>query len=318
MAVKGFRIGNERGVILPLVAVSWTALLAATAIGIGVGQMTLASTEVQNAADVAALAGASAVFKLRDPEGDAVAALAVNEIAKSAASAHLQELTVGNFDRNLKEFVPNGDPPNSVMARVRATIDNPFGGLIKNPFQDVEKIAYAALSGLTAARPTMPLVIGECNFVQDCVEDWCMPRLTMVPNGTDTAAWTGFFKTASANNISSYVAAAPGCGGGGDSVLIRIGDIITLNNGQVNSSLKDVECAFESGIEEFIIPVVSCQGNYNQSKEVLGFTTIIVENVKAQGNPKGIDLRGIFKSDARGVLGGPIYGTGNIALVPVN
>lgn len=307
---------NQRGVVLPMIGVAWVAILAATAIGAGIGRLTLASTEVQNAADVAALAGAMAVLKLGDPEGDAFAALTSNEIALGAAAPHLQSLVVGFYDYDLKQFVPNGDPSNSVMARVRANVDNVFGGLIQQPNQDVEKIAYAALSGLRGARPTLPVVIGDCNFQEDCFANHCMPRLTQVPNTTDTAGWTAFFQSTSSSSITSHI---PQPCGGGQVQTVWVGDVVTLNNGQVGSALQAIECLINVGNVEHLIPIVSCQGNFNQSKPILGFATIVLESVKVTGNSKGMDLHAIFKSDAKGVLGGGnLYGTGNIALVPAS
>lgn len=304
---------NQRGVIMPMIGVAWVALLAATAIGAGIGRLTLASTEVQNAADVAALAGAAAVLKLGDPEGDAMAALMANSIAMGEAAPHLQDLVVGYYDFDLREFIANGDPTNSVMARVLANVDNPFGGLIQKHNQDVEKIAYAALTGLRGGRPTLPIVIGDCNFQQDCFEDSCMPRLTQVPNTDDTSGWTAFFERASASNIISLV---PEPCGEGEQVDVWIGDVINLNNGQVNSALTAVKCLADIGMMEHLIPIVSCQGNFNQSKPILGFATIVIENVVNTGGNKGIDLHAIFKSDAIGALGGGMFGSGNVSLVP--
>jgi len=306
---------NQRGAILPLIGVMWTALLGMTGLGVGVGQLTLAATEVQNAADVAALAGAMAVHKFSDPENDAEAALAANKIAMSSAAPFLEELVVGFYDYNLRLFVPNGEPQNSVRARVRAPIDNVFGALIQKPTQDVEKIAYAALSGLRGGRPSLPIVLGDCNFSGDCMHDHCMPRLTQVPNNSDTSAWTAFFQKANTPSITSFI---PEPCGGGNVADVEIGDNVYLNNGQVQPALVAIQCLINHGMLEHLIPIVPCQGNFNQTKKVVGFATIILEHAQTTGGNKGIDLSGIFKADAVGVMGGALFGTGNIALVAVN
>lgn len=309
---------RQSGVVLPLIGISMAAILASTAIGVGIGRLTLAATEVQDAADVAALAGLAAGHSLRDPVTDAQAALAANEIASSPASSYLQEVVLGHFDPATRQFTAGGDPSNSAMARVRATIPNPFGGLIQQPMQDVEKVAYAALSGLSSAQSTLPIALGECNFVQDCFEDWCMPRLTMVPNNTDTVAWTGFFQGHNASTVRSYIPqVSSNCGGGGNTVNLKIGDVISVNNGQITSALDDLKCIVDSGMDEFLIPIVGCHGNFNSPRPILGFATIYVERVVDQGGNKGIDLRGIVKTNARGGIGGPGFGTGNLRLVPV-
>ena len=60
MRRNGFRIGNERGATIALVAVTLTALLGMGALAIDLGMLRKARTDAQRTADAAALAGASA------------------------------------------------------------------------------------------------------------------------------------------------------------------------------------------------------------------------------------------------------------------
>src|SRR5262249_987621 len=83
------------------------------------------------------------------------------------------------------------------------------------------------------------------------------------------------------------------------------------SNGQ---ALKGVQDCVKKGFNKFLIPIVSCGGNFNQSSTVTGFATIIVDSVVATGTPKGVNLHAIFQ-DVQGTPGGGAYGTGEMRLL---
>lgn len=307
---------DARGVMLPMLGVVLTGVMAMAAVGAGFGRMTLAASEAQSAADAAALAGAMAVFRNTSPVIDALVVSNGNEVENRSAFGMLSTLVVGSYDYDSRSFEGGAIPQNAVMARVETTVSNPFGALIGKPTNDVEKIAYASLSGLRGGRPTLPIVIGECNFEEDCFSQSCMPRLTQVPDPDDNTGWTAFFLgNSSQTNVNAYIPAP--CGGG----LIQevwVGDIISVGNGQTTPLLQAFDCLIDHGMLEHLIPIVPCGGQFNQTKDVLGFATIRLEDVAFSGQSSGISLQAIFKSNAVGALGGSLFGTGNIALVPVN
>ncbi len=308
------RLRDERGIILPLIGLTFSAILAATAAGVGIGRVTLAASEGQNAADVAALTGAIAEFKNRDKWLDAWAAVNGNAVENRSAAPMLTHLDSGFYDYDTRSFDGTSDDHNAVMARIETTVNNPFGALMGKSTQRIEKIAYAALTGLRGGRPTLPIVIGECNFEGDCFEQSCMPRLTQVPDPDDNSGWTAFFINSNVTNVTSFV---PYPCGDGNIEEIWVGDIIQVSNGQSTPLLRAIDCLIDENDLEHIIPIVPCGGQYNQTKEVVGFATIELEEVVTSGGGKGISLQAIFKSDAVGAVGGNLYGTGNIALVPV-
>jgi len=308
-------IDNQRGVILPLLAAFLSGLLALTAVGVGFGRMTFAASEAQSAADVAAITGAFAVFKNTSPTLDALVALNGNRVGNESAISMLADLTVGTYDYDTRSFNAGGALLNAVRARISTNVTNPFGALIQKGNQPVSKIAYAALSGLSGGRPTLPIVIGECNFEDNCFSQSCMPRLTQVPSPDDNSGWTAFFLNSNQQTVESYV---PLPCGGGNIENIWVGDHINVSNGQTTPLLRAFDCLIDHGMLEHIIPIVPCGGQFNQTKEVVGFATIRLDEVTTQGGDKGIELQAIFKSNAVGALGGSMFGTGNIALVPVN
>jgi hypothetical protein len=306
---------NQRGVMLPLLGIVLSGVMAMAAVGAGFGRMTLASSEAQNAADAAALAGAMAVFKGNSPYVDALVVSNGNDVENRSAFGMLSTLVVGSYDYDSRSFAENSIPQNAVMARMETTVSNPFGALIGKPTNAVEKIAYASLTGLRGGRPTLPIVIGECNFQEDCFSQSCMPRLTQVPDPDDNSGWTAFFVNSNVPNVESYVPAP--CGAGNVQEL-WVGDIINVSNGQSTPLLRAIDCLIDEGNYRHLIPIVPCGGHYNQTKEVVGFATIDLESVSVSGGSKGIALQAIFKTDAIGAIGGSMFGTGNIALVPVN
>lgn len=310
------RILNQQGAILPAVALGLVAVLALAGAGFGFGRLTLASTEAQTAADVAALSGAMAVFTGNDPENDAEAAMEPNKIETWSSATNLDQLSVGFYNYDTRSFTEGTLPANAVMARVKSTVNNGAAALLGKPTSLVEKVAYASFSGLRGGRPTLPIIIGECHFEEDCFDDSCMPHLTQVPSTSDNSAWTGFFDGHSNNVVSQFFPTE--CDGGGKIQEVWIGDTVQIGNGQVTPLLDSVECMFDLGMTRHIIPIVNCDGNFNQTRTVVGFATIDVDNVIRTGNNKGIYLHAIFRSNATGAVGGTNFGTGNIALVPVN
>ena len=306
---------NSRGVLLPMLGLLLTGVFAMTAVGGGFGRMTLAASEAQSAADAAALAGAMAVFRNTSPVVDALVVSNGNEVEHRSAFGMLSTLVVGSYDYDSRSFAGGAIPQNAVMARIETVVGNPFGALIGKPTTDVEKIAYASLSGLRGGRPTLPIVIGECNFDEDCFSQSCMPRLTQVPDPDDNSGWTAFFVNSNTQSVESYI---PQPCGGGNIQEIWVGDVINVSNGQTTPLLQGFDCLIDNGMFEHLIPIVPCGGQFNQTKDVVGFATVRLEEVIFAGGNKGISLQAIFKSNAVGALGGSLFGTGNIALVPVN
>ncbi len=309
-------LDNERGAVLAAVGIGMIAVLAMVGVGFGLGRLTLAATEAQSAADVAALTGAMAMFTGSDPEDDALAALASNTIESWTAESTLDALQPGFYNYDTRKFFAGSLPTNAVMARVETTVNNGLAALLGTPTTDVEKIAYASFSGLRGASPTLPIVIGECHFEEDCFDQSCMPHLTQVPSTSDNSAWTGFFDGRSNTAVSRFFPTE--CDGDGKVQAIWIGDTIQIGNGQVSPLLDAVDCMYDLGLTRHIIPIVNCNGNFNQTRQVVGFATIEVDYVIRTGNQKGIYLHAIFRSNATGAVGGSNFGTGNIALVPVN
>lgn len=318
--VRGAR-KKERGVALTAVVITSAALFAAAAVGVDTGRLALTANEVQTVADIAATAGAQALLEggnASTARNHAQTVVATNFVDGAAATIDPAQIEVGQYNPQTGTFTPGALPASAVRATPAATVQNLFVGIFGSSYatSTVTKTATAAFSGLGEAAATLPLAIGACHFpaLTSCfAASDCLPRLSQVPSTSDNTGWTSFLNgPTDGNTVGDYLPGA--CGGKKTPPTIKVGDALHLNNGQVTSLLKDVEdCVEKKGFTEFLVPVVGCDGNFNQTATVTGFAKIIVESVESQGNPKGLTLHAIFEETA-GTPGGGAYGHGMMRL----
>jgi Flp pilus assembly protein TadG len=311
---------RERGAVLTAFVLTSTALFALAAVGVDTGRLALTANEVQTVADAAATAGAHALLdggSTATARAQAQTVAAQNRVNGNAAAIEAGQLEVGSYDPQTQAFVNGALPANAVRATPAVTVQNLFAGLFGSQFAQttVTKTATAAFTGLGSGRPNLPLAIGACNFpaLSACFNDpSCLPSLTQVPSTTNNTGWTSFLDGSTSNpSIAQYMPSA--CGGTRTPPDVGVGTSISLNNGQITSVLKAVEDCVKQGINKFTVPVVSCDGNFNQSSTITGFATIIVDSVNSTGSPKGLNLHAIFE-EVVGPGGGGTYGTYTVRL----
>jgi Flp pilus assembly protein TadG len=312
---------RERGAILAAFAISMAAFFAFLPVAIDTGRLALTANEVQTVADAAATAGARALL---ESGGDSATARsqaqsvgAQNFVNGAASTITPGQIEVGYYNPQTGAFTNGGTPLNAVRATPNVTVQNLFAGILGSQYTNttVTKTATAAFSGLGSGQPTLPLAIGECNYpsLQNCYTDpACLPTLTQTPSGDNNTGWTSFLDGSASNtSVSQYMPAA--CGGTATPPDVSVGTAISLNNGQITSVLNAVKQCVDQGINQFVVPIVSCSGNFNQSSTVTGFATIVVDRVVDTGNPKGLDLHAIF-DNVMGPPGGGTYGTYTVRL----
>jgi hypothetical protein len=309
---------NEKGVAVPMLAVSMMAIVFCVGIGVDIGRLAVVADEVQNAADIAATAAAFQFVKPGEdtstPRESAEDILSQNEINNtSVASSNLTLLEFGNYNVDTDTFTANLAPINAAHSRVEYTANNIVFAGLGRPTTLVAKEAIAAFQPSGGGTPTIPLTIGDCLLNTGCTEDECQPTLTQVPNPDDNSAWTGFFQVASTSEISTLFPEV--CED--DAVTppyIQVGDFINLINGQSVPLLNMVECMLENNLTEVLVPVTECGGSLNQAREVLGFARFEILAVTSKGGDKGITIRGLT-SASDGPSGGENFGAGIITLV---
>ena len=302
---------NERGFALVAFAITATTLFAFLPLGIDLGRLAFTANEVQAVADVAATAGATYLMTGQDAataRAQARAVVAQNRVAGASASIPVDaDIQVGQYNPQTATFTNGAQPYNAVRATPSATITNQFAGIFGDSYKTstVTKTATAGFSGLGQGVATLPLVIGACEFanMQSCFADSsCLPKFTQAPNGSDNTGWI--------KGQGVY------CGADAPSApVMSVGQTVDLNNGQVTSTLKDVADCVNDGNTEFTIPIVDgpCDHNFNQTRTIVGFATVVVTNVTSTGGSKGIDVSAIFKQ-VSGPAGGGAYGSGQMRL----
>lgn len=311
---------SEKGIALPLVAVVLLVLVGFTGLGVDVGRIGLVADEVQNAADIAATAGARQYVQ-PDDSGDtplqtALAVLGQNKINNtSVSSSNLTAFEFGNFDNGT--FVANIEPINSVRAEVQYTVNNLVFAGLGHPTSKVTKESIAAFVPASSGIPTLPITVGDCLLGDECSSSSCDVTLTQVPNPDDNSAWTGFFESSSTSQIGTYFPAdcPSGTSEPTEPPRIYVGQYINLLNGQSGSLLRQVQCLLSKGLTEVLVPITKCGGSLNQSREVLGFARFEIIDVRDTGGDKGIDIHGL-RSAIDGPGGGSHdFGAGRITMV---
>jgi hypothetical protein len=188
-----------------LVLGALVALLALASLAIDVGMVWAARTQLQNASDAAALAGASNMI---DPSGPTVtsaqAISAATDVASRNGAISISSLVVpesdvevGGWDLETRTFDPSVDPldPDAVSAvRVVTRLDDVANGPVPAFFSRVlgregfrvgaEAVAYLGYAGgIAPGEVDIPLAVDCCKLKgPDCRQDYCTTVQSNPPN----------------------------------------------------------------------------------------------------------------------------------------
>jgi Flp pilus assembly protein TadG len=197
--------GSEAGVVMITVLVALVALLAIASLAIDGGMLWAARTQMQNAADGAALAAGR---NLIDADAPAVTLAAAEAAAVSTASQNLAvstpsitllpaDITYGDWDLDTRTFNSGVDltnPDEVTAVEVVARLDNSTTGRIPSYLAGVlgrddfavtaNATAYLGFAGgLSPGFAELPIVIDCCKLAgSDCKQDYCATIATNPPN----------------------------------------------------------------------------------------------------------------------------------------
>jgi hypothetical protein len=265
------------------------AILGMAAIAVEVSRLTDTATEVQAAADAAAL-GASVARAKGQTEGQAIQAGKDMANINYADGRNIPNASVvidpGNYDPKRAtgdKFHANEDPHNAFRATVTMTGVKYILAMILNgqSSTSVQKRAVAVPDCPSTMTADFPMTICDSYVAGIDLGTQCsdQPMLRqLVPDGATSACWTSL-GTGSASSSTFKAILPTACGGDGGKVLY-MGDDIQLQNGQVNSFLQVVQCCIAcKDWHKFTIPVVDCAqmgagGCNGQAVDVIGFATI--------------------------------------------
>jgi Flp pilus assembly protein TadG len=308
---------GEQGFALVAFALSMTAFFALAAVAIDIGRIAHTANEVQNVADAAATAGATNLMNGGTASGaraDAQAVVAQNMVAGSTASIQTSDLQVGQYDPTTNVFTNGATPPNAVKATPSTTVQNLFAGFFGSSYMNttVSKSATAGFSGIGQAAPTLPLVIRDCEWqsISACVNSSCLPPpLTLQPDGSNSCWSSLTTPNAAKGTVEQYFPSV--CHGTQTPPTISVADSVNLTNGTVNQLVNDVADCLAAGMNTFVVPIVACSSNCNQSAAVTGFATVQLSSVNQPAHTFTINWA---VSDISGPAGGQTYGTGSMRL----
>ena len=129
---------------------------------------------------------------------------------------------------------------------------NLIAGVLGEPQTTVTKTATAAMSGVGAASPSLPMVIGACSFdaFQSSFSCGDLPKLIQAPTPDNNSAWTSLSSaSASASAVDDFL---PAVCGGTRTASLTVGDTINVLNGQTTSLLKAVaDCVCTHNVTTF-------------------------------------------------------------------
>jgi Flp pilus assembly protein TadG len=309
-------------------AISMGALFGLAAVAIDIGRLAMVANETQNVADIAATAGAVNLLNsgtATTARADAQSVVAQNRLAGAAAAIATGDIQVGQYNAQTNTFTNGVNPPDAVKATKSTTVQNLFVGFFGSSFlnSSVTRTATAGFTGPGQARPTLPLVIGDCDFgaLSQCTLDpTCLPKLTQAPATTNNTGWI--------KDDNPYY--PPACQkNGGTPPTVSVGDDLVLQGGQKTPNLRQVDdCVNATAVDtvvngvpgkyaEFLVPVVSCnKSNFNQDGIVVGFATIVVKvgDVDTSGGGKGVTVQAIYKEVDGAPGGGVPFGSGHMRL----
>jgi len=313
-------MGNQRGIALSYVVIFIFVLFATAGLAVNLGNLAWTATEVQNAADAGAVAGARALLeKVADPSTHATAVLSGNQV--HGATPIMESFELGTYTTAIG-FVVGGPPQDAVKVTVSATATNIIwlDGIFGSATSPVTKNAVAAILNLGEDTPTLPLSLCNGAFDPNCTGAGCLPvNLTLSSDKADNAGWTSFLPNTSPKDFLPDSGAH--CRGGTEAAPIAVGDAVYVTNGVAADMLKCVATMFDSNpTQQYVVPVVDLAcGNLADPKFVgspivLGFATITVTSVVTTGNDKSITVD-VVPGRGSGAPGGGTFGTRTVRLV---
>lgn len=296
---------NNNGVAIIYVALALIALLAFVGLAIDLGYMYVTKTQLQNAADSAALAGAEKV-KYIGPGGgnpnDLVQSTARTEAINFANrnQATKQNVAIANDNTNVLSssnditvghwngttYTPNATPVNAIQVRPRRTDDAP-GGPVSLFFNkifgwDTMGAAADAVAGLPIrANNFIALCTDTCSGVStDPANPTVLNPARVYERNPNAPGVTSFAWTSLLNQISSATSISPLiCSESPNEDVCN--KLIWTTQGQVQSLMKDLESVFNDPTFDRSNKVFSLT---NPSKVVAWWTIVPVTQQCNPGN----------------------------------
>ncbi len=297
---------DNRAAVAPITAICIVMLLVAVAVVVDLGHIYVVRAELQNAADAGASAGAQALANLSTTTGGPVPLTIFCDQAHTRACQTVmanksdnQPLTIPATDVQVGIWAsspatgtwsfapaPCSYDINAVKVVTRKTdgVNGPvnviFGRLLGREEVDVTAQAIAMLGwvgGVPPGRGVLPLALGEA-YVPTPGE---RRLITFQSNWGEVGGWHSFFDpSTSAQDLKDLVNETV------PNPPVNFGDYISCTNGVDASVVVEMRRHFINDLNGnwiTILPVISSEANYVQTREVLGFVAFQITDI--QGPP---------------------------------
>lgn len=335
MTQARFRARNERGVALPLAGIGILAVLGFGLVTLEIGQLGVVSSELQNAADASALAGALAIARDRDVDVD-VQDVAVRNLltsrsgGKGISASNVASINVGQYIDGA--FVANVLPPNAVEVVLTDSVENlAYVSGSQPPNTDIAARSVAILTGCRNCSVDLPLAIGCCQMgpavfccpPEEPIGAQCVPDPNQVITGVGTSAnpqtrFTTFDQTETSwANVRSHLVQHPACpvecgAQATEPIASEVGQVLNLRPNttliQAGTASCIESCYLVADADEVMLPIVPCEPGSQQP--ILGYGRFKIEAV----SPSGIAIRPVAGAIVPGPGGGGAYGVFSVSL----
>ncbi len=322
---------GERGIAMVLAALLLVAIIAISGIAVEVSRLTDTATEVQVAADAAALAAAQNRI---NGGTDANARTAAQTVAAKNATdgrAPSPDMVFGSYSvgNGFSTSPPSGTDLPAVRATVTASdvrylLATVFGA---GTSTTVTKRAVATFESTGQTQAKAPFTVCDCLLQPYATCQPCSGNLnTFTVMQTPTGSQNSCMLVQSSADRAWFPADCPSVGDGSHPA-ISVGDSILLDNGQISSLLHDFQNCVDAGVHDYVIPIIHCPlspcsiANCSGTGQVVGFATIhiaVTSDIVAQSSNKSVTFTLICNNAAPGTRAADTaacFGTGNVELV---
>lgn len=285
--------GRQSGQILVLFTLALVAMIAMVGLVIDGGSTYAQRRGQQNAADLAALAAADALYNGRTQGQATTVALSV-----AASNSYADGVNGAAVDVSF--------PGNEVKVDVRAAHQNYFVGLVGQPTWQVSTTASAVAGVPDTAVGAAPVIMSVLDFNADgtpksqytaasCAPSGCEWGNSNgdVPGNADDWAWTLYGQNVNTSTVRSYLEAFGSCGGTAvPDVTINAGEAPYWgqgNNGMHNGAFNSAECIVGLDVPVPIVgrpvpPATTCTNSSQTDGCFKGWAMFHVTGFEKHGN----------------------------------
>ncbi|MBF0450665.1 MAG: hypothetical protein HQK75_08190 [Candidatus Magnetomorum sp.] len=314
-------IANDIGNMAIIYTLSISMFMGFMGLSIDLGMLYTARTQLQNATDASAMAGAGVLVIELDgntvadanydgAEEESTTLVEANALLSQLLEWHQGDTFIAGFwDEEVMDFTSTGYTTdakdlNAVHVRLRRSIDTFFMkifGIHSVPVA-AQSTAFVGCAG-NGARADLPIAIN--------VDKLNEPFEVIVLNSEneENGQWTSFdIWPINKNTINPYILGE--AYGGIDPPPMIIGDDIYMNNGVITPLFSTLETRFnreknEDNEYRVCLPVVRWQPPQNRGT-LVGFVHFVITDVLASGGPEGKQVVGYMHDD-------PIVAEGSIS-----